>query len=205
MASNKRHFKMWARYSGDNQLIPGSNIWAKKAPPVGNWVEIQAYECCNPTTTTTTTQGAEPGPPPCMTYQAIVSRGVAVVIYADCDGEYQFLECYPGITEFCALLAQYITLGQVGVFEVGEGCTITTTTTHIPVPSDINLKEEITATGGKIGEFNEYTWNWNSTAKSLGFDSYPNRGVLAQEVHVLKPEAIVYNMGYMMVRYDLIN
>ena len=58
MASNKRHFKMYARYDGNNKLIPGSNIWAKKAPSAGNWVEVQAYECCNPTTTTTTTLGS---------------------------------------------------------------------------------------------------------------------------------------------------
>jgi len=45
---------MYARYDGNNKLIPGSNIWAKKAPSAGNWVEVQAYECCNPTTTTTT-------------------------------------------------------------------------------------------------------------------------------------------------------
>lgn len=46
---------MYARYDGNNKLIPGSNIWAKKAPSAGNWVEVQAYECCNPTTTTSTT------------------------------------------------------------------------------------------------------------------------------------------------------
>ncbi len=53
---------MYARYDGNNKLIPGSNIWAKKAPSAGNWVEVQAYECCNSTlistTTSTTTLGS---------------------------------------------------------------------------------------------------------------------------------------------------
>jgi len=53
--SNKRYFrKQFARYDGNGRIIPGSNIWANKAPKHGNWVEVQAYECCNPTTTTTT-------------------------------------------------------------------------------------------------------------------------------------------------------
>ena len=126
MASNKRHFKMWARYDGNNQLIPGSNIWAKKAPSVGNWVEIIAYECCNPTTTTTTT--AAPAPI-CVTYEGHVSRGVALVMYQDCDSTVQFLECYPGTTTFCALRGQYLTLGSIGITEVAEGCITTTSTT----------------------------------------------------------------------------
>lgn len=55
--SNKRYLrKMYARYDGNGRMIPGSNIWAKKAPKHGHWVEIQAYQCCNGTTTTTTTE-----------------------------------------------------------------------------------------------------------------------------------------------------
>lgn len=60
---NKRYFrKQFARYDGNGRIIPGSNIWANKAPKHGNWVEVQAYECCNSTlistTTSTTTLGS---------------------------------------------------------------------------------------------------------------------------------------------------
>lgn len=241
MGSNKKYFKMFARYSGDHNLIPGSNIWAKKAPKLGNWVEIQNDECCNPTTTTTTT--AAPGPV-CMTYQAVVSRGLALVIYQDCDGETQYLECFPGITTFCALTGMYVTLGQVLVVAIEEGCVTTTTsttaqstttttttieevtttttiepttstttteeettttTTTVIVPSDKRLKENIVPTGGMIGEFNEYTWDWNERAKSLGLDTFPNRGVIAQEVMYKCPEAVILDSdGYYRVNYNKI-
>ena len=124
--SNKKYNKMWGRRDGSGNLVPGSNKWAPKKPKLGNWVEIQNDECCNPPTTTTTTTG---GTPPCMTYQGYVSRGVALIIYTDCDGETQSVECYPGFTPFCALLGQYVVIGQAGVFEVGEGCITTTSTT----------------------------------------------------------------------------
>lgn len=362
MASNKRHFKMYARYDGTGKIIPGSNIWAKKAPKVGNWVEVQAYECCNFTTTTTSTTGE----PPCVTYQVFVSRGVALVIYTDCSGEIQSVECFPGTTLFCALLGQYTVLGQAGVFLIAESCLVTTTTTTVepvacsipqefssqeatypteiaidlgtdvgevvlnydpiivpdrfvvwwdgnvvidtgyvststgmynygdtfrssltsallgkvdPVtgstypfanpahdvdnypivtqvtgggaqnesfdktdatptvalirvyapiegtawaltmdcpititttttqelqPSDVRLKENIKATGNKVGGFDEYTWQWNKKAKELGFDKYPTKGVLALDVAVKRPDAVVLDKGYMKVNYNLI-
>lgn len=54
MASNKR-LKAFVRFDGIGRVIPGSlNLQANK-PKVGNWQEIDAYECCNPTTSTTTT------------------------------------------------------------------------------------------------------------------------------------------------------
>lgn len=53
--SNKRDLKAYVRYDGTNRIIPGSLILSRVKPKVGNWVEIDAYECCNYTTTTTTT------------------------------------------------------------------------------------------------------------------------------------------------------
>lgn len=55
MASNKRRLKAFVRYDGSGRLISGSLILQTKKPKVGNWQEINAYECCNFTTTTTTT------------------------------------------------------------------------------------------------------------------------------------------------------
>lgn len=55
MASNKRNLKAFVRYDGSGRVVPGSLILRQKMPKVGKWVEVQAYECCNPTTTTSTT------------------------------------------------------------------------------------------------------------------------------------------------------
>jgi hypothetical protein len=56
MASiDKRPLKAYVRFDGTGRIVPSSLILRRKKPKVGNWVEIPAYECCNPTTTTTTT------------------------------------------------------------------------------------------------------------------------------------------------------
>ena len=83
--------------------------------------------------------------------------------------------------------------------------TTTTTTTFNPV-SDKRLKENIIPTGNFIGEFTEYTWNWNAIAKDLNLDHYPTIGVMAQDVLEKKPEAVVLdtNIGYFRVNYNMI-
>lgn len=53
--ANQRNLKAFVRYDGSGRVIAGSLILRKQKPKVGNWQEIQAYKCCNPTTTTTTT------------------------------------------------------------------------------------------------------------------------------------------------------
>lgn len=52
---NKRDLKAYVRFDGSGRVVAGSLILRRNKPKVGNWVEIPAYECCNPTTTTTTT------------------------------------------------------------------------------------------------------------------------------------------------------
>jgi len=51
----QRDLKAFVRYDGSGRVVAGSLILRKQKPKVGNWQEIQAYECCNFTTTTTTT------------------------------------------------------------------------------------------------------------------------------------------------------
>lgn len=46
--SNKRINKAYVRYDGTGRVIPGSLILNRFKPAVGNWSEIDAYECCNP-------------------------------------------------------------------------------------------------------------------------------------------------------------
>lgn len=53
--SNKRDLKGYVRVDGSGRIVSGSLVLRKSMPKVGKWIEIPAYECCNPTTTTTTT------------------------------------------------------------------------------------------------------------------------------------------------------
>ena len=53
--NNNNKLKAYVRYDGTGRVIAGSLILQRNKPKVGNWQEIDANECCNPTTTTTTT------------------------------------------------------------------------------------------------------------------------------------------------------
>jgi len=53
--SKRKDLKAFVRYDGEGRLIPGTLILQRSAPKVGEWREIDAYECCNQTTSTTTT------------------------------------------------------------------------------------------------------------------------------------------------------
>lgn len=56
MGSNSsQRLKAYVRFDGSGRIVAGSLILRRKKPKVGKWVEIPAYECCNPTTTSTTT------------------------------------------------------------------------------------------------------------------------------------------------------
>lgn len=41
--------KAFVRYDGMGRVVPGSLILQRSAPKVGNWNEINANLCCNPT------------------------------------------------------------------------------------------------------------------------------------------------------------
>jgi len=61
MGSNKKDLKAYVRFDGSGRVVAGSLILRRNKPKVGNWVQIQAYECCDPdfpTTTTSTTTAA---------------------------------------------------------------------------------------------------------------------------------------------------
>ena len=47
MATNNK-LKAYVRYDGTGRVIAGSLILQRFKPKVGNWKEIDAYECCNP-------------------------------------------------------------------------------------------------------------------------------------------------------------
>ena len=58
MAINNNKLKAFVRFDGTGRIISGSLILNRFKPKVGNYVEIDAEECCNyvPTTTTTTSE-----------------------------------------------------------------------------------------------------------------------------------------------------
>ena len=45
--TNKRDLKAYVRYDGSGRVIAGSLVLRRAKPKVGNWKEVQGYECCN--------------------------------------------------------------------------------------------------------------------------------------------------------------
>ena len=62
--ANQSKLKAWVRYDGTNTVVTGGPIFQANKPKVGNWRQINADLCCNPSgsssTTTTTTIAAGP-------------------------------------------------------------------------------------------------------------------------------------------------
>jgi len=48
MTINKKSLRAFVRYDGLGRVISSSVILARKKPKVGDWKEIQTYECCDP-------------------------------------------------------------------------------------------------------------------------------------------------------------
>lgn len=46
---NNKRLKAFVRYDGTGRVVPSSVILARFKPKVGNYKEINAYECCNET------------------------------------------------------------------------------------------------------------------------------------------------------------
>jgi hypothetical protein len=53
MGSLDKKLNAYVRFDGMGRVVSGSLILRRKMPKVGKWMQIQTYECCNPTTTTT--------------------------------------------------------------------------------------------------------------------------------------------------------
>ena len=70
--------------------------------------------------------------------------------------------------------------------------------------SDVELKENIKKVGELEPGVGWYTWDWNETGKSIGAESEPAEGVLAQEVLEVKPDAVMVKDGYYAVDYGKI-
>lgn len=66
--------------------------------------------------------------------------------------------------------------------------------------SDVRLKNNIKLLGIRNG-YNIYSWEWNDKAKSVGIDTEPNTGVLAQELLYTDAVHIDTDTGYYKVDY----
>lgn len=44
---NLRDLKAFVRYDGSGRIVAGSLIFRKKKPTIGNFQQIQSYQCCN--------------------------------------------------------------------------------------------------------------------------------------------------------------
>ena len=74
MAKNN-NLKAYVRYDGTGRIIPSSLIVQAFKPKVGNYVEIDAKECCNYVPTTTTTTTASPVPENCFEFVVDTTDG----------------------------------------------------------------------------------------------------------------------------------
>jgi hypothetical protein len=54
MNNNKRDLKGYVRFDGSGRVVAGSLILRKQQPKIGNWQQVQGYQCCNGATLTTT-------------------------------------------------------------------------------------------------------------------------------------------------------
>jgi hypothetical protein len=68
--------------------------------------------------------------------------------------------------------------------------------------SDVELKDNIKKIGELEPSVGWYTWDWNDKAKSIGAESEPAEGVIAQEVLEVKPNAVIVKDGYYAVDYS---
>jgi hypothetical protein len=133
---DKRILKAFVRLDYSNRVVPTSLILRKNKPKVGRWVEVPAWECCNPipTTTTTTTDLT----PICLTYQYLLNaRQSASLSYTNCYDEAIGPIALTGPTEgsFCALSNSIIYEGDGSIYVSLWGCTETTTTTTTEEPT----------------------------------------------------------------------
>ena len=69
--------------------------------------------------------------------------------------------------------------------------------------SDIRLKQNIKAIRRLANGLNVYTWDWNVIGQAIKSPWQSNKGVMAQEVQQLIPEAVITDKhGYWMVDYS---
>lgn len=91
-------------------------------------------------------------------------------------------------------------LAKGGAFDSVTGAVGGGVSSLMSMFSDVRLKNNIKLLGIRNG-YNIYSWEWNDKAKSLGIDTEPNTGVLAQELLYTDAVHIDTDTGYYKVDY----
>lgn len=120
-AYNRKDLKAYVRFDGTGRVVPSSLILRRKKPKVGKWVEIPAYECCNPinpTTTTTSTTTASP-----TTTTTTSSPGPSYGIWNLYSNQFS-----TSTSTICLQTAPYVTVYTSTLGPLGIGVTLYTDT-----------------------------------------------------------------------------
>lgn len=103
--STNRNLKAYVRYDGSGRVVAGSLVLRKNKPKVGNFQEVQGYQCCNDVT---------------LTYTPADAAIIDIDFNLYCNGTLVSTGYLPAestnITELVALLNA--TFGVVGTFSV---------------------------------------------------------------------------------------
>ena len=112
---NLRDLKAFVRYDGSGRVVAGSLIFRKKKPTVGNFQQIQSYQCCNYDQSPVVVNIGNEFP---FTYPDFVIQGIG--------GTYQYIFTYAqdgtAVNDVYELAAYYnSTLQYLGKFTVLGG------------------------------------------------------------------------------------
>ena len=132
MATNNRPLKAYVRYDGSGRAVSSSLIWRKNKPKVGNWKEVQGYECCNPGGGTFTTEIVFSTDPE---FPENLILGAGFIIFCEGNAIIQYYFEYPLGTTTIQESVDYLNIKFVGIatFSVINSNTISTTFSNIIV------------------------------------------------------------------------
>ena len=85
---NLRDLKAFVRYDGSGRVVAGSLIFRKKKPTIGNFQQIQSYQCCNfdQSTIVVNVQSEFPFTYPDFVIQGNGGNGQYIFTYAQTSG-----------------------------------------------------------------------------------------------------------------------
>jgi hypothetical protein len=123
MATNNRPLKAYVRYDGSGRAVSSSLIWRKNKPKVGNWKEVQGYECCNPGGGTFTTEIVFPAS---TEFPDQIFIGIGFVVICNSTPVISYFIEYPLGTNTTQEVVDYLNplLSGVASFTVVNGTTI---------------------------------------------------------------------------------
>ena len=130
MATNKRDLKAYVRYDGTGRIIPGSLVLRRSKPKVGDWKEIQTYECCDGggTFTTQIVYNYVPGDP-----DPIIQLGLGFLVKCEGTTVLSYNIEYPLGTNTIQEIVDYLntTFTGIATFSVVNSFTVSVTFSNV--------------------------------------------------------------------------